>query len=82
MLRNYQFTYTARDLLKAVMDGWGMAERVASSPLWSIICEIVNSVGQGNFTVVRKRQGKVGISETSGCGNHISILAFFYCDDF
>lgn len=30
--------------------------------------EIVNSVGQVNFTFVGKSQG---ISETSGCGNHV-----------
>ena len=59
MLRNCQFIYTERDLLKAIIDGWVMAERVALSPLSGLICEIVNSVGQGNFTVVRKRQGKV-----------------------
>ena len=59
MLRNFQFIYTERDLLKAIIDGWVMAERVALSPLSGLICEIVNSVGQGNFTVVRKRQGKV-----------------------
>ena len=59
MLRNFQFIYTERDLLKAIIDGWMMAERVALSPLSGLICELVNSVGQGNFTVVRKRQGKV-----------------------
>ena len=60
MLRNCQFIYTERDLLKAIIDGWMMAERVALSPLSGLICEIVNSVGQGNFTVVRKRQEKSG----------------------
>ena len=35
------------------------------------ICEIVNSVGQGNFTFVREKSGKSqGISNTYGCGNH------------
>lgn len=82
MLRNFQFIYTERDLLKAIIDGWVMAERVALSPLSGLICEIVNSVGQGNFTVVRKKAGKSqGISETSGCGNHSCILAFSYCED-
>ena len=82
MLRNFQFIYTERDLLKAIIDGWVMAERVALSPLSELICEIVNSVGQGNFTVVRKKAGKSqGISETSGCGNHSCILAFSYCED-
>ena len=38
-------------------------------PLSGLICEIVNSVGQGNFTFVRKSQG---ISNTYGCGNHVS----------
>ena len=57
MLRNFQFIYTERDLLKAIIDGWVMAERVALSPLSGLICEIVNSVGQGNFTVVRKKAG-------------------------
>ena len=36
------------------------------------ICEIVNSVGQGNFTFVREKSGKSqGISNTYGCGNHV-----------
>ena len=48
-----------------------MAVRGAVGPLSGLICEIVNSVGQGNFTFVRKKAGKNhGISETSGCGNH------------
>ena len=29
----------------------------ALSPSSGIICEIVNSVGQGNFTLVRKKSG-------------------------
>ena len=45
--------------------------RGALGPLSGLICEIINSVGQGNFTFVRKKAGKNhGISETSGCGNH------------
>ena len=59
ILRNYRFIYTARDLLKAVIYGWGMAEKGALSPLSGLISEIVNSLGQGNFTVVLKRHGKV-----------------------
>ena len=37
-------------------------------PFSGIICAIVCSVHQGNFTFVRK---KLGISGTSGCGNHV-----------
>ena len=33
------------------------ALRGALGPLSGLICEIVNSVGQGNFTFVRKRSG-------------------------
>ena len=48
-----------------------MAVRGALGPLLGLICEIVNSVGQGNFAFVRKKSGKKhGISETCGCGNH------------
>ena len=47
----------------AVRGGW--------RPLSGLICEIVNSVGQGNFTFVREKSGKSqGISNTNGCGNH------------
>ena len=39
------------------------------SPLSGLICEIVNSVGQGNFTFVKKKSGRSqGTSETSGWG--------------
>ena len=49
----------------------GIAVRGALGPLLGLICEIVNSVGQGNLTFVRKKTGKNhGISGTSGCGNH------------
>ena len=52
-----------------------MAVRVGWRPLSGLICEIVNSVGQGNFTFVREKSGKSqGISNTYGCGNH--VLAF------
>ena len=36
---------------------------------------IVNSVDQGNFTFIfSKKSGKSqGISETSGCGNHVTL---------
>ena len=37
------------------------------SPLSGLICEIVNSAGQGDFRFARK---KAGNSETSGFGNH------------
>ena len=47
-LRNYQFIYISRNLL------WG---EHWWSPLLGVICEIVNSVGQGNFTFVRKKSG-------------------------
>ena len=33
------------------------ALRGALGPLSGLICEIVNSVGQGNFTFVRKKSG-------------------------
>ena len=42
------------------MGGW--------RPLSGLICEIVNSVGQGNFTFCQ------GISKTYGCGNHACDL--------
>ena len=32
-----------------------MTGRGAMSPLSGLICEIANSVGQGNFTFVRKK---------------------------
>ena len=35
----------------------GMAVRAALSPLSGLICEIVNSIGQGNFTFIRKKSG-------------------------
>lgn len=40
-----------------VRDVCGMAVRGALSPLSGIICEIVNSLGQGHFTSFRKRSG-------------------------
>ena len=41
------------------------------SPLSGIICEIVNSIGQGNLTFSGKRQGKAReFKKTSGCDNH------------
>ena len=50
-----------------------MAVRGGWRPLSGLICEIVNSVGQGNFTFVREKSGKSqGISNTYGCGNHDS----------
>ena len=48
-----------------------MAVRGGWRPLSGLICEIVHSVGQGNFTFVREKSGKSqGISNTYGCGNH------------
>ena len=45
------------------------------SPLSGLICEIVNSAGQGNFTFVKKKSGRSqGTSETSGWGNHAFLL--------
>ena len=50
-----------------------MAVRGGWRPLSGLICEIVNSVGQGNFTFVREKSGKSqGISNTYGCGNHVN----------
>ena len=36
---------------------------------------IVNSVGQGNLTFIfsKKSEKSQGISETSGCGNHVTF---------
>ena len=34
-----------------------MAVREGLSPSLSLMCEIVNSVGQGNFTFVEKKSG-------------------------
>ena len=50
-----------------------MAVRGALSPLSGLICEIVNSVGQGKFYICqKKRQGKFReIKKTSGSGNHV-----------
>ena len=45
-----------------------MAVRGGWRQLSGLICEIVNSVGQGNFTFVREKSQ--GISNTYGCGNH------------
>ena len=51
-----------------------MAVRGGWRPLSGLICEIVNSVGQGNFTFVREKSGKSqGISNTYGCGNHEEV---------
>ena len=41
----------------------------------TLMCEIVNSVGHGNFTFVRNMSGKSeGILETSGCDNHKELM--------
>ena len=48
-----------------------MAVREGLSASSSLMCEIFNSLGQGNFTFVRRKsEESQGISETSGCGNH------------
>ena len=40
-----------------------------------MMCETVNSVGQINFTFVRKKSGESqGIFKTSGCGNHVPVI--------
>ena len=59
MLTNYQFMYTVCVLLKALFNKWveRMAVRGGWRPLSGLICEIVNSVGQGNFTFVREKSG-------------------------
>ena len=49
-----------------------MAVRGGWRPLSGLICEIVNSVGQGNFTFVREKSQ--GISNTYGCDNHVNWL--------
>ena len=58
-LTNYQFMYTVCVLLKALFNKWveRMAVRGGWRPLSGLICEIVNSVGQGNFTFVREKSG-------------------------
>ena len=44
---------------KTIINGGGdQAVGCGLSPLSGIICEIVNSVGQGNLTFSGKRQGK------------------------
>ena len=54
-----------------------MAVRGGWRPLSGLIFEIVNSVGQGNFTFVREKSGKSqGISNTYGCGNHFTDPRF------
>ena len=56
-----------------------MAVRGGWRPLSGLICEIVNSAGQGNFTFVREKSGKSqGISNTYGCGNHDAKCLKFY----
>ena len=54
----------------------GMAMRGGLSPYQVLMmCETVNSVGQRNFTLVRKKSGESqGILKTSGCGNHVPVL--------
>ena len=40
--------------------------------LSGLICAIVNSVSQGNFTVFRKNSEEK-IPETPGCSNHVKV---------
>ena len=55
-----------------------MAVRGGWRPLSGLICEIVNSVRQGNFTFVGEKSGKSqGISNTYGCGNHALIAGIY-----
>ena len=53
-----------------------MAARGGWRPLSGLICEIVNSVGQGNFLHLSGKSQ--GISNTYGCGNHV-IGPFIKC---
>ena len=60
-----------------------MAVRGGWRPLSGLICEIVNSVGQGNFTFVREKSGKSqGISNTYGCGNYEFLKCKLNLHDF
>ena len=61
-LRNYQFMYTA--CLAESINKWveRMAVRGGWRPLSGLICEIVNSVGQGNFTFVREFQTPMAVA--------------------
>ena len=64
LLRSYQFMYTACVWLKAEINKWLQGirlweERWVHYKLSELkICAIVNSVGQGSFTVVGKKSGK------------------------
>ena len=42
------------------------------SPLSGVICEIVDSVGQGNFTLILSGKSQ-GLLKTSGCGSHVRV---------
>ena len=48
-----------------------MAAREGLRPLSGIICETVISVGQGYFTFVWKKSGKVMATVINGLGFHI-----------
>ena len=58
-----------------------MAVRGGWRPLSGLICEIVNSVGQGNFTFVREKSWKSqGILNTYGCDNHVcQAVIYSHC---
>ena len=48
----------------------------ALSPLSGLICEIVNSIGQGNFTFIRKRSWKpLAVATMAGQTSIIIIYA-------
>ena len=77
MLRNYQFIYTARDLLEARINGWrgwlcinksvgkdgyeGMVESIIRTNL------LIDQLFRETLHLLGKRQR---ISKTSGCGSH------------
>ena len=51
-----------------------MAVRAALSPLAGLIWELLIHVVREIIRLSRKTQG---ISETSGCGNHVSVIFMF-----
>ena len=49
------------------------------SPSLGLMCEIVNTVCQGNFTFVRKKSGKGReFLKTSGCVNHDKVFVLWH----
>ena len=61
-----------------LINGWrgsgceGSTEHWVHYELSGLICAIVNSVDQGNFTVFRKNSEEK-IPETPGCSNHVKV---------